>query len=158
MGRDSFRCFVDSRGGLHPAAVRRLTNNWALTRRPQSCRYAVMSDAATPRSRCIFCAHQQPAEEDRRRDRADGVQSAEERRHDAVESRPGGEACGRAVGLQPVLQAEHLHHPRQPSEAARQEHRQDHLPLHVDSGVARRALVLADGADAVADGGAPREL
>ena len=71
---------------------------------------AVISDAGTPSSRCIFCAPtSNPPKKAAAGIAPDRVQSAEERRHDAIEAGRAGEARRRAVRLQTVLETEHLH-------------------------------------------------
>ena len=97
-------------------------------------------------------ADQQAAEQPRRRQRAQRVQPAEQRRHDAGEP-----VAARDALQQPVMDPQHLDDACQPCKPARQRQRQRLVERHRDARVAGGVGVQPDGPDAVADGGAPEE-
>src|SRR5438105_2112857 len=89
-------------------------------------------------------------EEQRRERDADGGALPEERDPDGVEAEAGREAV-----IDAGEDAAHLDHPRQAGEAAGDGHHQDHAPARIDAGLRGRPCAEPDGAQLVAEAGAP---
>ena len=95
-------------------------------------------------------ALEERAEQQARRQYAEGVVAAHERNGDAGEAVAGGE-----VEHQLVLDAQHLVERHAARKRAGERHRGDHRAPDRNAGIARRLLAVADGAQRIAELGAP---
>ena len=141
------------------AVTRRRRLTLAATNTTTSPFTAITSDAGDlDRPLHRVRSDQQPTEQQRRRDRQQRVQPAEQGRNDAVESRRAGESGRRAVGHESMtLAAEHEHGTGQAAHRAAGREGQRRHPFDGDAGVAGRIGVGPGGTQPVTGGGAPQE-
>ena len=102
-------------------------------------------------------ADKQSTEESGSRDRANRIQAAKQRRHNAIKAGAASESGRRSVGLQTILQAQDLHYPGQAGESAREKHRKHHLPFDIDAGIVGRPLIFANRANPIAQRRTPEK-